>query len=166
MSCICISLFACETAFGIQRNIPQFLPSPRQALDVLVHQKEVALREEATRAAFGSRSGSSSPKYYIRPHSRSHSSSGSSLSIIYSLAENAILEELVEVLETILGAARKLYGISVWTDDRGSSVYENDWMVGGWSDGTTTAYGSNSASPTVRSPTQSVRNLTLTGSPV
>lgn len=101
ISCICMSLFACESTFRTGAALPQFLPSPQAALDALVREKELH--------SLNLRSSSD------RQDTRSTLSNEVLFS--FSLAENWLLQEFVNTLEEIVAIGRRLHGVKEWMDD-------------------------------------------------
>jgi len=91
MSCICVSLFACEQVFRARRPLPQFLPSSRKALKTL----EICVEERIRKAreADGILMG---------------------LSLVYAFAEKEVMEGVVDALEELLDLSRQLFGTSAW----------------------------------------------------
>jgi hypothetical protein len=87
VSCICIVLFACEHAFRSRRALPQMLPSPRKALDAQSRELMEALQDTPRATDVG-----------------------------YAVAENEVLEEMVEALEVLIGVTRALFGTSSWLE--------------------------------------------------
>ncbi|KAG8735520.1 hypothetical protein FRC10_010422 [Ceratobasidium sp. 414] len=85
VSCICIVLFTCEHAFRSRRPLPQMLPSPRRAFETLSREMMEAL-QDAPRAT----------------------------DIAYAVAENEVLEEMIEGLENLISVTRELFGTSQW----------------------------------------------------
>lgn len=84
-SCITLALFACEHAFRSRRALPQVLPSPRRALEVVSSEMMDTLRAEARATDVG-----------------------------YAMAENEVLVEMVSALEGLVQVARGLFGTSEW----------------------------------------------------
>ncbi|KAI0060839.1 hypothetical protein BV25DRAFT_1827399 [Artomyces pyxidatus] len=95
VSCICISLYACEHAFRVRQPLPQFLPSARLALKTLVTQIEDSIRD-----------------------TRRQDTQALGLSLVYAFAESEMLKDLVDALERLLGICRSLFGTAAWLDER------------------------------------------------
>ncbi|KAJ3748883.1 hypothetical protein DFH05DRAFT_612900 [Lentinula detonsa] len=95
VSCICVSLFACEQVFGARHPLPQFLPSYRLALDNLKHSIDLHIRN--TREKLDGPLG---------------------LSLIYALAETNIMTDIVDTLDELLDLSRQLFGTAAWFDGR------------------------------------------------
>ncbi|TFK55317.1 hypothetical protein OE88DRAFT_1780799 [Heliocybe sulcata] len=91
VSCVCISLFACEHAFRARQPLPQFLPSARHALEILTSHVDERIKE--TR--------------HNDPHSMG-------FSLVYAFAEKEVLKDLVETIEELLSLTRKAFGSSTW----------------------------------------------------
>ncbi|KAL0947218.1 hypothetical protein HGRIS_013335 [Hohenbuehelia grisea] len=91
VSCLCVSLFACEQVFKARQPLPQFLPSSRQALFQLERNVEERIRQ-----------------------SRQEDTGSLGLSMVYAFAETDVLTELVETLEELLELSRQLFGTSAW----------------------------------------------------
>ncbi|KAH7921497.1 hypothetical protein BV22DRAFT_1038618 [Leucogyrophana mollusca] len=91
VSCVCLSLFASEHVFRARQPLPQFLPSSRQALEILVAQVEerirIAIEDDKSFAG---------------------------LSLVYSLAEREVMKDMVDTLESLLELCRQLFGTSAW----------------------------------------------------
>lgn len=126
ISCVCITLFACETTFRTGHRLPQFLPSPQHALDALIREKEHSIQLQSALTRIhphhvtlneGSISpGVTPPKQFRRP-----------LSLSFALAENALLEEFVSTLEELLDIGRRLHGVEEWlTPDPTEHSHEED----------------------------------------
>jgi len=125
ISCICISLFACETAFGTHESVPQFLPSPRHALDALIREKDLAL-DQTKRPTFTRTNTPVTIIFAPGPTTATQiTPPDRNLAVMFSLAENALLAEFVACLESILDIARKLHGTSTW-----ASLEEDDFEMG------------------------------------
>src|ERR1700727_2608544 len=91
ISCICVSLFACEQVFRARQPLPQFLPSSKQALKRLEIHVEERIRQ--AREANGNVMG---------------------LSLVYAFAESEVMEDIVDTLEELLEISRQLFGTSAW----------------------------------------------------
>lgn len=91
ISCICVSLFACEHAFRARAPLPQFIPSAKSALTVLEARTEQRIRtaREERHALMG-------------------------LSLTYAFAEAEILKDIVDALEDLLELSQQLFGSSAW----------------------------------------------------
>ncbi|KAH9857776.1 hypothetical protein C2E23DRAFT_881345 [Lenzites betulinus] len=91
MSCVCITLFACQHAFHAREPLPQFLPSTRHAYANLeAHVQECINRaREADPRALG-------------------------LSLVYAFAEQEVMQNLVDTLEELLEVTGRLFGTSAW----------------------------------------------------
>lgn len=92
VSCVCISLFACEQVFGARQPLPQFLPSARRAFKILDSHMEDQIR---------------------RSRAASHPTC-MGLSLAYAFAELDLLGRLVDTNEELLDLGRKLFGTSAW----------------------------------------------------
>ena len=91
MSCVCITLYACQHAFRAREPLPQFLPSARHALATLdAHVTECLLR---ARAAAPDALG---------------------LSLVYAFAEGEVMRGLVDALEELLERTGRLFGTTAW----------------------------------------------------
>ncbi|CAE6336631.1 unnamed protein product [Rhizoctonia solani] len=84
-SCITLALFACEHAFRSRRALPQVLPSPRKALDVLNNELMDTLQSQ-----------------------------GRATDIGYAMAENEVIEEMVRTVESLVKVTRDLFGTRAW----------------------------------------------------
>ncbi|EPQ58496.1 hypothetical protein GLOTRDRAFT_36717 [Gloeophyllum trabeum ATCC 11539] len=91
VSCVCISLFACEHAFRARQPLPQFLPSARHALQTLTAHVDECIRQ--TRQD--------------DPHSMG-------FSLVYAFAETEVLKDMVDTIEELLSLTRKAFGSSTW----------------------------------------------------
>lgn len=91
MSCICLSLYACEHAFRARQPLPQFIPSTRHAFNNLETHVEECIREVREE----------------NPHAMG-------LSLVYAFAESEALRDLVEALETLVDLTRELFGTAAW----------------------------------------------------
>ncbi|GAW05452.1 hypothetical protein LENED_007313 [Lentinula edodes] len=87
ISCICVSLFACEQVFLARHTLPQFLPSYRQALENLKQSIDLHMRNTREKL---------------------HGPMG--LSLVYALAETNILTDIVETIDELLELSRQLFG--------------------------------------------------------
>ena len=106
MSCVCIALFACQHAFRAREPLPQFLPSARHAFATL--EEHVHARLQQARAE--------------DPHALG-------LSAVYAFAEQQVMRNMVDTLESLLDITGSLFGTSAWlTQDsawsRGTTVQE------------------------------------------
>ncbi|KAL0578438.1 hypothetical protein V5O48_003537 [Marasmius crinis-equi] len=97
VSCICVSLFACEQVFGARQPLPQFLPSSRQAL--------VRLHSELGHHLKQTREDQTGPQ---------------GLSVVYTLAEAVVMADLVRTIEELLDLCRQLFGTTSWFSDHPS----------------------------------------------
>lgn len=91
MSCVCITLYACQHAFRAREPLPQFLPSPRHALENLeahVQDSIHTAREEETHAM--------------------------GLSLVYAFAEQEVMKNMVDTLEELLELSGRLFGTTAW----------------------------------------------------
>lgn len=91
MSCVCITLYACQHAFRAREPLPQFLPSPRHALENLeahVQDSIHTAREEDTHAM--------------------------GLSLVYAFAEQEVMKNMVDTLEELLELSGRLFGTTAW----------------------------------------------------
>lgn len=108
VSCICVSLFACEQAFGARQPLPQFLPSAQQALRNLQSHVDARIQQ-----------------------SRAEGLNDLGLSLVYAFAEADILTNLVDTVEELLDLSRQLFGTSSWFDQswqpdpRMTSIHED-----------------------------------------
>ncbi|KAI9510385.1 hypothetical protein F5148DRAFT_592931 [Russula earlei] len=87
VSCICISLYACEHAFRARQPLPQFLPSARHAHTTLISSVAESMRQ--------------SPRTLGLSHA-------------YTAAEGEVLAHLVDTLESLLAISRSLFGTAEW----------------------------------------------------
>ncbi|KAJ4483288.1 hypothetical protein J3R30DRAFT_3447405 [Lentinula aciculospora] len=93
ISCICVSLFACEQVFGARHPLPQFLPSYRLALEHLKRSIDLHIRNTREKI---------------------HGPLG--LSLIYALAETNIMTDIVDTIDELLELSRELFGTAAWFD--------------------------------------------------
>lgn len=91
MSCICVSLFACEQVFRARQPLPQFLPSSEQALKTLESHISAKIRQE-----------------------RADDDDLMGLSLVYAYAESEIMKSVVDTMEELLEISRDLFGSSAW----------------------------------------------------
>lgn len=91
MSCVCLTLFACQHAFRAREPLPQFIPSARHALAVLQDNVQEFIRKARNED----------------PHSMG-------LSLVYAFAEQEVMENMVDTLEELLGLTGQLFGTSAW----------------------------------------------------
>ncbi|KAI0670684.1 hypothetical protein C8Q78DRAFT_974868 [Trametes maxima] len=91
MSCVCITLFACQHAFRAREPLPQFLPSARHAFANL----EAHVQECIRRAREDD------------PHALG-------LSLVYAFAEQEVMQNVVDTLEELLEVTGRLFGTSAW----------------------------------------------------
>lgn len=108
MSCVCITLYACQNAFRARDPLPQFLPSARHAFANL----EAHVQECIRRARME------------EPHALG-------LSLVYAFAEQEVMQHLVDTLEELLEQTGQLFGTSAWLThethfSRTSTVEEGD----------------------------------------
>jgi len=87
VSCVCVSLYACEHAFRARQPLPQFLPSARCARATLISRLE---------------------------HSMHISQRELGLSHLYVAAEGEVQSYLVDTLENLLSIGRSLFGTAEW----------------------------------------------------
>ncbi|KAG1800779.1 uncharacterized protein HD556DRAFT_1430168 [Suillus plorans] len=111
ISCICISLFACQHIFQARQPLPQFLPSARQALETLESRIEASLR-------WGIDSD-----VLVK-----------GISLAYSVAEGEVMKDMVDTIEGLLELCRQLFGTSAWLTHT-TSVYNADEGPGTPSEG-------------------------------
>ncbi|KAI0075450.1 hypothetical protein K474DRAFT_1646442 [Panus rudis PR-1116 ss-1] len=91
MSCVCITLFACQHAFQAREPLPQFLPSARHAFEMLeAHIYESLVNHQAS-----------------EPHAMG-------LSLVYAFAEQEVMRNMISVLEELLDLTGSLFGASTW----------------------------------------------------
>ena len=108
VSCVCVSLYACENAFRSRQPLPQFLPSARHARTALVSHIAQSMRQ--SKRVLG-------------------------LSHLYGFAEGEVLEDLVDTLERLLGISRTLFGTAEWLIEESApevgphpdSVVRHEW---------------------------------------
>ncbi|KAI0317762.1 hypothetical protein OF83DRAFT_1186763 [Amylostereum chailletii] len=119
VSCICLSLYACEHAFRARQPFPQFLPSARLSLSALLSHIEESLG-----------AARSSPE----------DSGVKGMSLVYVLAESEVLKDLVDAMENLLSVCRALFGTATWLiqDSRQSEGFgfpretDGDGVRSGW----------------------------------
>ncbi|KAH9977258.1 hypothetical protein BGW80DRAFT_1435937 [Lactifluus volemus] len=87
VSCVCISLYACDHAFRAHQPLPQFLPSVRHARRTLM--LHIAPNLHQSQRAHG-------------------------LSRVYASAEGEVLLYMVDTLENLLNICRTLFGTAEW----------------------------------------------------
>ncbi|QRV99790.1 fusaric acid resistance-like protein [Ceratobasidium sp. AG-Ba] len=119
VSCICIVLYTCEHAFRSRRPLPQMLPSPRKAFEALSREVMEAVHN-APRAT----------------------------DIAYAVAENEVLEEMIEALENLISVTRELFGTNQWLFE-GSVDYTGSFAPGR----------SGAETPVIQTPRVSMRRL-------
>lgn len=93
MSCICIALFACQHAFKAREPLPQFLPSARHAFDIF----EDHVQERIWHA-----------------HEQDSDTQLLGLSLVYAFAEQQVMHNMVDTLESLLDITGSLFGTSAW----------------------------------------------------
>jgi len=91
MSCVCITLYACQHAFRAREPLPQFLPSPKHALETLESHVQDSIRRAREED----------------PHCMG-------LSLIYAFAELEVLKHMVCTLEELLELTGRLFGTTAW----------------------------------------------------
>ncbi|KZT66828.1 hypothetical protein DAEQUDRAFT_729793 [Daedalea quercina L-15889] len=91
MSCVCITLYACQHAFRAREPLPQFLPSPKHALENL----EAHVQDSIRRA-------------------REEDPHAMGLSLIYAFAEMEVMKHMVCSLEELLELTGRLFGTTAW----------------------------------------------------
>nr|VWO99075.1 ATP-dependent RNA helicase CshA (EC [Ganoderma boninense] len=79
MSCVCITLYACQHAFRAREPLPQFLPSARHAFANLESHVQDCISE-----------------------ARAQEASALGLSLVYAFAEQEVMQNLVDTLEELL----------------------------------------------------------------
>ncbi|KAI0747801.1 hypothetical protein C8Q80DRAFT_1168545 [Daedaleopsis nitida] len=91
MSCVCITLYACQHAFRAREPLPQFLPSARHAFANLeTHVQDcIRIAREEEPNALG-------------------------LSLVYAFAEQEVMQSLVDTVEELLDQTGRLFGTSAW----------------------------------------------------
>ncbi|KDQ59407.1 hypothetical protein JAAARDRAFT_32964 [Jaapia argillacea MUCL 33604] len=102
VSCVCITLFACEHAFRARQPIPQFLPSARHALQALTTQVDESIH---------------------RARDEDHEAMG--LSLVYAYAETEVMHDMVTTIEELLESTQKLFGTSAWLTNFDQSHYSS-----------------------------------------
>ncbi|KDQ53035.1 hypothetical protein JAAARDRAFT_61594 [Jaapia argillacea MUCL 33604] len=103
VSCICITLFACEHAFRARQPLPQFLPSARHAWKRLAIHVDDRLRR-----------------------AREEDAEAVGLSLVYAFAESEVLSDMVDTMEELLESTRKLFGTSAWLTHFDQTHYSMD----------------------------------------
>lgn len=110
MSCVCITLFACQHAFRTREPLPQFLPSARHAFDSLethIYDSLVKAREED-------------------PHAMG-------MSLVYAFAEQEVMRNMVNALEELVELTGQLFGASTWLQDATwTTMTEQSESTHGW----------------------------------
>ena len=91
MSCVCITLFACQHAFRAREPLPQFLPSARHAFANLESHVQECIRRAREED----------------PHALG-------LSLVYAFAEQEVMQNVVDTLEELLEVTGRLFGTSAW----------------------------------------------------
>ncbi|KZT03579.1 uncharacterized protein LAESUDRAFT_659459 [Laetiporus sulphureus 93-53] len=91
MSCVCITLYACQHAFRAREPLPQFIPSPKHALENLEHHVQDSIRQAREEDAYAM-----------------------GLSLVYAFAEQEVLKNMVVILEELLENTGRLFGTSAW----------------------------------------------------
>ncbi|KAI0362777.1 hypothetical protein OH77DRAFT_1417068 [Trametes cingulata] len=91
MSCVCITLFACQHAFRAREPLPQFLPSARHAFTNLEAHVQDCIRRAREED----------------PHALG-------LSLVYAFAEQEVMQNVVDTLEELLEVTGRLFGTSAW----------------------------------------------------
>ncbi|OSD02763.1 hypothetical protein PYCCODRAFT_1389411 [Trametes coccinea BRFM310] len=91
MSCVCITLFACQHAFRAREPLPQFLPSARHAFTNLEAHVQDCIRRAREED----------------PHALG-------LSLVYAFAEQEVMQNVVDTLEELLDVTGRLFGTSAW----------------------------------------------------
>ena len=91
MSCVCITLFACQHAFRAREPLPQFLPSARHAFANLESHVQDCIRRAREED----------------PHALG-------LSLVYAFAEQEVMQNVVDTLEELLEVTGRLFGTSAW----------------------------------------------------
>lgn len=91
ISCVCVSLFACEQVFMARQPLPQFLPSARQALQILEGQVEERIQEARKKDPFAM-----------------------GYSLVYSFAETEAMRNFVDTVHELLDICRDLFGTASW----------------------------------------------------
>lgn len=92
MSCIGMTLFACDHSLNTHQALPEFLPSTRAAVESLKEGIQTNLMI----------------------HRQSEESGPLGLSLIYSLAEIDLMDDIVDCLEGLHAVCRELFGSSSW----------------------------------------------------
>lgn len=102
VSCVCVSLFACEQVYRVRQPLPQYLPSSRQAVQTLERHIEEHIKETQ----------------------ESETVDALGLSLIYAFAEIDLLRDLAERLEELLDVTKQLFGSHSWftLDEGGSTI--------------------------------------------
>ena len=91
MSCVCITLYASQHAFLARESLPQFLPSPKHALETLESHVQDSIRRAREED----------------PHAMG-------LSLIYAFAEMEVMKHMVCSLEELLELTGRLFGTTAW----------------------------------------------------
>ncbi|PCH38737.1 hypothetical protein WOLCODRAFT_88241 [Wolfiporia cocos MD-104 SS10] len=91
MSCVCITLYACQHAFRARESLPQFLPSPRHAYEHLETHVQDSIRK-----------------------AREEDAQSMGLSLVYAFAEQEVMKNMVDTLEDLLELTGRLFGTSAW----------------------------------------------------
>jgi hypothetical protein len=108
VSCVCISLFACEQVIGARRPLPQFLPSASRALSILSKRIEAHIK-----------------------CGRTERSATPYLSMIFAFAELKAMQALVDNLAQLLEVCKQLFGTASWYGNDASGINtESTMMIG------------------------------------
>ncbi len=91
MSCVCITLYACQHAFKAREPLPQFIPSTRHALQLLENQIQ---------------------QHIFQLQEENFNSMG--LSLVNTFAEQKVMQSMVDTLEDLLKLTSTLFGTSTW----------------------------------------------------
>ncbi|EKM55792.1 uncharacterized protein PHACADRAFT_184561 [Phanerochaete carnosa HHB-10118-sp] len=99
MSCVCITLFACQHAFRAREPLPQYLPSARRAFELLEDhvRKRINQAREADPEVLG-------------------------LSLVYAFAEQQVMRNMIDALEGLLELTGSLFGTSTWLTAQSTQV--------------------------------------------
>ncbi|KAK7689181.1 hypothetical protein QCA50_007872 [Cerrena zonata] len=110
MSCVCITLFACQHAFRTREPLPQFLPSVRHAFDSLeTHIYDSLLKAQAE-----------------DPHAMG-------MSLVYAFAEQEVMRNMVNALEELVELTGRLFGTSTWLQEATwTTTMEQSDSAHGW----------------------------------
>lgn len=101
VSAILINLWACSQAFRSRSPLPQFLPSPRLALEELMITVDAHTRSTRQRTRSGISQRSATPSTMIDGGAKDEKGGKQQLAMLYAMAEGEALREVCDLIDEV-----------------------------------------------------------------